>query len=663
MRPTDAARLGVMLRDAELKQAFPAMLRAEAVRELNWQNVTTGIDDSAIEETIAQFLASVESAANDMISHKVAEGELPQTGADARLEYTLNESGLALRDMGEDERQGARRRIHEVHPGQALIVRHPPANAKPGITVRGERIEPKRSAADRSLAGRGGPNTHVEGDRITAAIDGIYREDARGNVRVVQELVVDEVNAATGDLPRVGVAAANILVRLNVAAGSAVQTSEDLFVGTPEKGGTVDGGTSIRARNLIVRGLVAGGILPEPFLSGEMEALEESEQDRMAADLERSQIHVEGIFAAREVTGRNINGASVYVQQHVHGSALEVDGDVRIDGDLVGGLVTCGGLVEVMGDMGNEAGTATRVRLSIEGAAEKRQRELAEAIQTARRVAHACTEELGAHRGEMEAKAAKSLYWASLLAGEKRPPAKPVERRLLVQYLKAAKQAKKLETSLFEAQEELRDLQRLLADNNQVEGDAEGEGVRIQVGGRVHPGVSMEIVRPLLPSDLDRTVLDRNGNEAWIADTRDELQLKLEHYLSLYESGVQEREKALKKIYAGMDSRPEASIPDRRFSSVLHFAQAPGSNSLSKRGQLYVHAHDPDTFYLVESSVVARDIDKTSISIEVSDGRAQFSSDAGEADASLWQENDEILESLEEIWVSGKTARQHLLEE
>jgi len=64
-----------------------------------------------------------------------------------------------------------------------------------------------------------------------AAIDEVCREDLKGRVRVVQELAVDEVNPATGDLPRSGVAAVNVWVRRLITNGASVATSEDVFVG------------------------------------------------------------------------------------------------------------------------------------------------------------------------------------------------------------------------------------------------------------------------------------------------------------------------------------------------------------------------------------------------------------------------------------------------
>jgi hypothetical protein len=56
-----------------------------------------------------------------------------------------------------------------------------------------------------------------------------------------------------------------------------------------------------RARNLLVRGQVAGGQLPAVYLQGEVEALDERSQGQIRNELDKSQVEVEQLFAAREV--------------------------------------------------------------------------------------------------------------------------------------------------------------------------------------------------------------------------------------------------------------------------------------------------------------------------------------------------------------------------
>jgi len=73
--------------------------------------------------------------------------------------------------------------------------------------------------------------------------------------------------------------------------------------------------------------------------------------------LERSHLEVEGLFAAREVL----------VLQDARAAVLEARKQVRVDGNLSGGLVVCGARLQVVADLGNEAGTTTRVHLGEAG--------------------------------------------------------------------------------------------------------------------------------------------------------------------------------------------------------------------------------------------------------------------------------------------------------
>ena len=144
--------------------------------------------------------------------------------------------------------------------------------------MRGESIAPNKEGRKVVLERCAGPHTTVKGTRLLAALKGVVREDARGLVRVVQELAVDEVNHATGDLPRSGVGDVNVLVRTAIARGAGVQSSDDVFVGTAAAPGIVEANSRVRARNLIVRGSVVGEQLPEPFMAGEVETLDEKAQ-------------------------------------------------------------------------------------------------------------------------------------------------------------------------------------------------------------------------------------------------------------------------------------------------------------------------------------------------------------------------------------------------
>ncbi|MFH1569059.1 MAG: FapA family protein, partial [Gemmatimonadota bacterium] len=500
-----------------------------------------------------------------------------------------------------------------------------------------------------------------KGERLIATAEGVYREDERGRVKVIQELVVDTVSPATGDLPRSGVASVNAFIRRGVTSGASVQTTEDVFVGTPREPGTLDPGTRLRARHLLVRGLVAGGVLPGPLLDGELDALDPAEQRDIRSELDRSEIQVEGILAAREIAGRNLAAGQVLVQGSVRGAALEVVGDVRVDGDLIGGVVSCSGTLFVAGDLGAGAGTPTRLRLGVEGPLARRRGQLSEELRQQRHRQQERLEALAAHDSTMATRGRRSPFWAALMAGQKRPPARPVERRLLVQFLEASRERKRLEAALYETQQEVEGTERLVA-GLAAEDDGGGSGVRILVGGRTYPGVVLEAVRPMTPEDGPREVLDRVGRRTTLADLRRSLTERVEHYISLYEPSVDERRETLDRIFEGAERRPSAPrVPDRRFEVALGFPEAEGDAPLRLEGAMFLRAHDPDTPYLKHRAVVLAVLRRAAISIEETAGHLAFRCSPGQAIVRPWQEDEETLAVLEGFAVTGTSGRQHLL--
>jgi len=185
-------------------------------------------------------------------------------------------------------------KVRQIKEKYVLVTHHPPESGKEGIDVRGKKVEPEHHSGDVSLKNIAGTNTEVNGNNILASITGVCREDDHRQVRVIQEMEVEEVNAITGDLPKAGVAETNFLVKQGVRTGFGVFTSEDVFVGEKYTPRALEKGAPIHARNLIVLDQVAGDQLPKPFLSGEMESLEDSEKNEIIHQLEKSTIETEG---------------------------------------------------------------------------------------------------------------------------------------------------------------------------------------------------------------------------------------------------------------------------------------------------------------------------------------------------------------------------------
>ena len=563
------------LADSTRLQDFRGMLRRQIDVELARQKVVYGLDEEVIVHAVSAFVNGVSEGTESMVMRRIAEGQLPEPGEDGRLEYVLNPDGLALRDMGRDQRRQARRQVLRVEEGDLLVECHPAAEGQAGQNVRGESIAPNKEGRKVVLERCAGPHTTVKGTRLLAALKGVVREDVRGLVRVVQELAVDEVNHATGDLPRSGVGDVNVLVRAAIARGAGVQSSDDVFVGTAAAPGIVEANSRVRARNLIVRGSVVGEQLPEPFMAGEVETLDEKAQQAVNSQVEAGRIQVEGIFAAQEVRERYVTAERVLLQANAFNSVLEAEGEVRVDGDVVGGAVSCAGLLQVRGNLGNEAGAPTRLRVATEPPGAEKRTALTAEFRRAKGRQVECETALGEHDDDMAARGKTSAYWAGLLKGEKLAPRNPLEKRLLSQFLEAVKAKKRLEQEAEDARLQARDLGNLLVEDAAEAAEATSEDLQIRVGGTVYPGVRCELLQPLAADDLQQAVRLATGEESNLQAVRARLLEALNHHLELYQEAVEERQAALDEIFKDQEEkRPEApQIPNKRFEEKVLFSR------------------------------------------------------------------------------------------
>lgn len=379
--------------------------------------------------------------------------------------------------------------------------------------------------------------------------------------------------------------------------------------------------------------------------------------------MERSHLEVEGLFAAREVLGRNVSAGQVLVLQDARGAALEAREEVRVDGNLSGGLVVCGARLQVVGDLGNEAGTTTRVHLGEAGGQSREQDR--HRLQAEREKLEARMRALEVHQAGMEKKSAKSAYWAAFMRGEKRAPQHPLERQLLIQFLQAAKDRQHLEREVAEARRQVADLARLVRREEEAEGE-EGEGIQVVVGGTIYPGVSLEMVRRLEPGDLEKKVRDRTGRQTTLGAIKGELAEQVAHYLSLYQEGIEERQKALEQMFRGMEKRPEAPrLSERRFQMEVVFLdeeQVRGWAPLAPEGLVYVLAHDPAAFHLKLVGRLREPVRQMAIAAERSGAELGLRCQPAAAPPVPWQRDEQVLARLEALGILGRSGRAHLLE-
>ena len=665
IRGTNPGLLEKFLMDSDRFQLFRELLRKQIDAELASQKVTVGIDENEIREAIREFMDVVSSGSGEAVSRRVAAGQPPGEGMDGCFEYLFNTGGLPLKMLERKVQMREGRKVHRVKEGEVLVRHQPPEKGVSGQTVRGKTIPMEYEPRDVSLERIAGANTEVQGERLVAAIDGVYCEEMTGEVRVVQELEVDEVNATTGDLPAVGIGDVNVLVNKGIAGGAGVLTTENVFVGSREKPGIIEGGTRVRAQSLCVCGQLSGGQLPEAYVTGEVEALDPDEQEQIHSELEKGLVQVEKLFGARDVRGRNVRAETILVQSHVYNAALEAEGNMWIDGDLVGGMASCGGGLRVTGDLGNSAETPTRIQIGTEGREAQKAQRVKEQILEGKHNQAECVLALQEHMDSMQERGKQSEYWAALLKEEQRSPNKPFEKQLLNEFLKAKKRTRELENQVRDAQRYVWDLEEL-AENAEEESQTES-GFQIVVGGTIYPGVRVELVRELTAEDLEKKVKNRTGMDTVIQFVRNRLSEQVEHHIELYRDSVEERRKAIEEMYRDRGEKPEMpEIPDKCFQEYVSFAAAGGKENHSgleavQEGVVFVHAHDPHSFFLRETTRINAPIGNATIRVEQEGGDFVLKCVANKEKTTPWQKDETVLQELGEVWVMGQSARTHLL--
>ena len=670
IKAADPDFMAALFQDPVTSKLIRDLLRQQVDEELALRGISVGILQEEIMGTIGDFVQKILDGAGTMATRKVAEGQPAEPGQDAWLEYPLNPNGQPCHALGAADRKAASRKVHRVKKGDLLLLRHPPTAGKDGADVRGEQVTPARQPRDVSLQTVAGLNATVAEDRLVAAISGIYREDDRGRVRVVQEVRTEEVNAATGDLPRTGVAATNVHILKAVRRGSGVHTTEDVFVGRLRQAGVLEEQTRVRARNLVVRGQVAGGKLPAEYLTGELDGLEEAAQKTIQRQLDTSQIEVEALFAARETVGRNVSAGTILLQTGGHTSGLEAAEDVRVDGNLIGGFAAFGRCLQILGDLGNAEETATRIRIGMEDRKEKQKERRRADIQSRKAKLEALTSELEAHMEHMTRLGGKSEYWAVLLKGEKRAPSGPVERRILLQFFHSVKKKSQIEQGVADGKQEIEDMEHLIGEEDEDMDQAEAD-LPVVIGGTVYPGVSIELLAPLEAEDLQIQV-SRMGAETSpcsIQDIRRELTGAATDYLTPRQEKADERREALDRMFKGREKRPQApEIPNKRFRTRVTFARAEpeadgqaDGQPLPGEGELFVYTRDPQAVYLKRIWAVRKPLRNVTLSIERGEAGFTVRWAPNKTPITPWQRDAEVLERLEAVQVMGQSAREFFL--
>lgn len=301
------------------------MTAAEMFGDLEHQGIKCGIRKDAIEAFFAKRQYCEEIL--------IAEGREPVQGKNAYIEYKFNTDKSAKPTLNED---GSVDFFHlnilnHCNKGDVLAVLHPQEPGTPGENIFGERIAP---AEVRGETLKFGHNIELSQDKtmLTAMVDG-HVELVEGSVFVSDELVVENVDTATGNIEYEG----NVQINGNVATNFEVQAKGNIMVkGVVEGAQLTAGGNIIIARGMNGMGrgvLKAGGNIVSKFL-------------------ENATAEAEGYVSSESILHSKVTA----------GTEINVDGR---RGFITGGRVSATAAINVK-TLGSEMGADTIVEVGVD---------------------------------------------------------------------------------------------------------------------------------------------------------------------------------------------------------------------------------------------------------------------------------------------------------
>lgn len=232
------------LLDVTPAQGGDPVSETAVVEALAARGIVDGVDVDAIRQA---------AAAGDGCGIVVARGRPPVHGEDGRLEKLLpaardrtprvDESGrVDYRELGD---------IVVVHPGDRLMLRHPPTDGVPGLDLLG-RLIPARAGKDEMFAAdlAGAAVDAADPNQLVATAVGLPVQVVGGMI-VEPVFSVAEVGTASGNIRFDG----SVVIRGDVVAGMCVYASGDIEVGGMVEAATLEAGGSI-----VIKGGVVGGL-------------------------------------------------------------------------------------------------------------------------------------------------------------------------------------------------------------------------------------------------------------------------------------------------------------------------------------------------------------------------------------------------------------------
>ena len=608
---------------------------------MNEAGVSYGVDSEVISEAADALLDGISQGESETITRKIAEGKAPEPGEDGYLEYLMNPDNLPMHRL-EDVSPNSKKCWHRmVHQGEVLVRSVAPKDGIAGQGVNSEKVEPPAPKRPPMLASLAGPNVIVEEGLIKADMDGACEENVSGQIRVVSELVIDSVDATTGNVPDAGVSKSSILVRGDVRSAYGVASAETVFVGLGRKGGLVEKDTRLTAKNAVVNGMVVG-----------------EQQKAGAPPGNAGVLEVEALCLVRETDGGVLTAGTILVKDDCRRSRVDADQIVGIGGSLVGGVAICRNTLLVAGDLGSaEGGSNTLIVVPSETDETRGSKQRHLAVGRYKKQ----LDLLQQKQEEIDKKSAKRAavenYWSALVSEEPRPSKNSMEAKSLRQFRDMMNAKKALERQVSEINKAIADLQQ--EEEDQVSGDA----VAIRVAGKVYLDAVFEARSTVSEDDLQTVVSYEVDGKRFrghkLQDLLTLLSKQAAEYLQKQAGGVDERRQAIEKMFEGREEKPTGpQIKHRVYENPFTWgAEADAEEMLNVKVVAVVDTREPHTLQIVSTAVVKEVTPHTEIAILREGPKVTFKAGGVGSDPVSWTENPEILKALDEILLKGLTAR------
>ena len=642
LKPVRTVILNKLLKMVGVEE-FRKLIRRQIDHAMSEATVCYGVEETQIGDAIEALIKTIEQGSSDTIARKIAQGDLPEPGKSTYIQYVLNPNN---KPMGQSEGvppTSDKVWFHVVHKGDVLVELIPAAEGKPGRSVLGEKIEaPACSGKPVHLTSIVGDNTLIEGNKLIATIEGAYEENAVGRVRVVPEIVIQNVDALSGSLPAAGSSLASMMVCQDVKGPYGVSSTENDFVGIGKNVGLVEKTAFISAKNLVVHGTLQG--------------IQEDGQNCVA-------VEVEELCVAQDIDGRLVRAGSLMVAGDCRRVRLEIDEWAHVNGDVVGCLVICRQEFTAAGNLGSaEGGSHTRIVIPLDRGASRKIHRIDAEIAKKKKELSVFQEKTQQLQAENAKRAKTDMFWAGLLNGETRPPKTAMEGQTQRQFHAMVNQQKKLAKITQELVLSLRLLQEKRKDC--PDGDNTSQGIVVRVGGQFFLDAAVEATCCVAEADMDvKVTYSIDGKKFRNHTLRDVLQYlnrQASDYIHSREENVATRREAIDKMFEGREVRPTGPKMVHK-SFELDFvwadeeAQAESPLKVQVTGQ--IHTLEPRKLKIVAVAALREMATGVELLIASEGPRAKFAIGAFGAKIAKWHHNPERMSLLDNISIRGLSAR------